>query len=235
MDCLKGKKKKKVGVPERIWTTSWFWITVNVLRPLLIASNTQITIGLFLIFHKRVVQSLRHLAKEEKRTATEPIWVRLIMVGSFRYPVLWIADPVRLCVSWWKNADSEVARVELVYPGRASLCSASCEGLWHLRGKTQSLEKARVGGAQSCRLFATPGTTPSMGFSRPECWSGSSFPSSPGDLPNPGIKPGSPALQAGSLPTELWGKKLREILPNSWLQSRAMKSTSAQKSNILKV
>ena len=33
----------------------------------------------------------------------------------------------------------------------------------------------------------------SMGFSRQEYWSGLPF-SSPGDLPNPGIKPGSPAL-----------------------------------------
>ena len=41
-----------------------------------------------------------------------------------------------------------------------------------------------------------------MRFSRQEYWSGLPFPS-PGDLPNPGIKPGSPALQAGSLPTEL--------------------------------
>ena len=30
--------------------------------------------------------------------------------------------------------------------------------------------------------------------------------SSPGDLPNPGFEPGSPALQADSLPTELSGK-----------------------------
>ena len=44
----------------------------------------------------------------------------------------------------------------------------------------------------------------SMGFSRQEHWSGSPFPS-PADLPNPGIKPGSPALQAYSLPTELKG------------------------------
>ena len=36
----------------------------------------------------------------------------------------------------------------------------------------------------------------SMGFSRQEYWSGLPFPS-PGDLPDPGIKPGSPALQAG--------------------------------------
>ena len=48
-------------------------------------------------------------------------------------------------------------------------------------------------------LFATPWTVayqalPSMGFSRQEYWSGMPFPS-PGDLPNPGIEPGSPALQ----------------------------------------
>ena len=44
-----------------------------------------------------------------------------------------------------------------------------------------------------------------MEFSRPEYWSGYSFPS-PGDLPNPGIKPSSPALQADSLPAEPPGK-----------------------------
>ena len=51
----------------------------------------------------------------------------------------------------------------------------------------------------SCvRLFATPWTvayqaSQSMRFSRHEYWSGLPFPS-PGDLPNPGIEPGSPAL-----------------------------------------
>ena len=44
-----------------------------------------------------------------------------------------------------------------------------------------------------------------MEFSRPEYWSGQPFPS-PGDLPNPGIKPRSPALQVDSLPAELQGK-----------------------------
>ena len=38
----------------------------------------------------------------------------------------------------------------------------------------------------------------SMGFSRQEYWRGLQFPS-PGDLPDPGIKPGSPALQTHSL------------------------------------
>ena len=41
-----------------------------------------------------------------------------------------------------------------------------------------------------------------MEFFRLEYWSGLPFPS-PGSLPDPGIEPGSPTLQANSLPTEL--------------------------------
>ena len=60
------------------------------------------------------------------------------------------------------------------------------------------------------RLFATPWTVAyqaslSMGFSRQEYWSGLPF-ISPGDLPDPGIEPKSPALQADSLLPELQGK-----------------------------
>ena len=47
----------------------------------------------------------------------------------------------------------------------------------------------------------------SMGFCRQEPWSGLSFPS-PGDLPNPGIEPKSPAFQAYSLPCEPPGSPL---------------------------
>ena len=59
------------------------------------------------------------------------------------------------------------------------------------------------------QLFETPWTlfcqAPlSMGFSRQEYWSGLPF-STPGDLPNPGIEPASPARQADSLPTVLPG------------------------------
>ena len=63
----------------------------------------------------------------------------------------------------------------------------------------------------SCvRLFATPWTIAcqaplSMGFSRQEYWSGLPFPT-PGDLPDLGIEPASPALQAYSLPSEPLGK-----------------------------
>ena len=56
------------------------------------------------------------------------------------------------------------------------------------------------------RLFVTPCTVAyqaslSMGFSRQDYWSGLPFPS-PGYLPDPGIEPGSPALQADALPFE---------------------------------
>ena len=60
------------------------------------------------------------------------------------------------------------------------------------------LDKVKVKSLSRVRLFATPWTVAyqaplSMGFSRQEYWSGLPFPS-PGDLPNPGIEPGSPVL-----------------------------------------
>ena len=63
----------------------------------------------------------------------------------------------------------------------------------------------------SCvRLFATPWTEAhqapsSMGFSRQEYWSGLPFPPS-GDLPDPGIEPRSPTLQADAITSEPPGK-----------------------------
>ena len=64
--------------------------------------------------------------------------------------------------------------------------------------------------AKSCPTLAISWTVAcqaplSMDFFRQEYWSGLPFPS-PGDLPNPGIEPRSPVLQANSLPTELQGK-----------------------------
>ena len=66
--------------------------------------------------------------------------------------------------------------------------------------------KVKVKSLSRVRLFATPWTVapqapPSMAFSRQEYWSGFPFPS-PGDLPNPGIEPRSPALQADALASE---------------------------------
>ena len=61
--------------------------------------------------------------------------------------------------------------------------------------------------AKSCLTLATSWTVTHqaplfMGFSRQEYWSGLPF-HSPGDLSDPGIEPGSPALQADDLLTEL--------------------------------
>ena len=75
-----------------------------------------------------------------------------------------------------------------------------------LKVKVKSL--SRVG------LFATPWTVAyqaplSMGFSRQECWSGLPFPS-PGDLPDPGIKPASPVLSSRFFTTEPPGKPTRK-------------------------
>ena len=63
---------------------------------------------------------------------------------------------------------------------------------------------------QSCLALCdpmdcSPPGPPSMGFSSQECWSGLPFPS-PGDLPDPGIEPGSPALEADTLTSEPPGK-----------------------------
>ena len=65
------------------------------------------------------------------------------------------------------------------------------------------------------QLFATLWTATyqaplSVGFSRQGHWSGLPFPSLE-DLPNPGIKPGSPTLQADILPSEPPGKPLSTV------------------------
>ena len=71
-------------------------------------------------------------------------------------------------------------------------------------------KKVKVKSLSRVQLFATPWTAayhapPSMGFSRQEYWSELPFPSSR-DLPNKGIKPRSPVLQADTSPSESPGK-----------------------------
>ena len=74
---------------------------------------------------------------------------------------------------------------------------------------------AKVKSLSRVWLFATPWIAAyqaplSIGFSRREYWSGLPFPS-PGDLPNPGTKPSSPAFQADSLPSEAPGRFIKSI------------------------
>ena len=73
-----------------------------------------------------------------------------------------------------------------------------------------------------CRWWLHPWTvarqTPlSMEFSRQEYWSGLPFPS-PGDLPNPGIQPGSPSLQADSLLYEPLGESVGALGQGLWIK-----------------
>ena len=81
---------------------------------------------------------------------------------------------------------------------------------WILQSKDTDESEVKVKSLSRIWLFATPWTIayqvpPIMGFSRQEYWSGLPFPSL-GDLPDPGIKPGSPRLQADAVPSEPPGK-----------------------------
>ena len=79
---------------------------------------------------------------------------------------------------------------------------------YNLRDAVSSISPSGGGlAAKSCPPLAIPWTVArqaplSMGFSRQQYWNGLPWPP-PGNLPNPGIKLGSPALQADDLPTEL--------------------------------
>ena len=92
--------------------------------------------------------------------------------------------------------------------------------IWTIRGGIWSIlhtpfdpkVKVKVKSLSRVRVFETQWTVAhqaplSMGFSRQEYWSGLPFPS-PGDLPDPGIEPGSPALQADILTSEPPGRPL---------------------------
>ena len=75
-------------------------------------------------------------------------------------------------------------------------------------------------------LFATPWIVArqaplSMRFSKQEYWSGLPFPS-PGYLPNPGIEPRSPALQADALPSEPPGKLGRGLNDSRWYMAASL-------------
>ena len=95
-------------------------------------------------------------------------------------------------------------------------------------------EKSERKKSLSCvQLFVTLWTIayqapPSMGF-RQEYWSGLPFPS-PGDLPDPGIEPSSPKLQADALPSEPPGREFSfffEIITTIfYLPSAEVKNTS---------
>ena len=82
----------------------------------------------------------------------------------------------------------------------------SCTGTEKKKIPRNIIYVVKVKSLSRVRLFATPWTIAhqaflSMGLSRQEYWSGLPVPS-PGDLPDPGIEPRSPSLQADALTSE---------------------------------
>ena len=108
----------------------------------------------------------------------------------------------------------------LCNPMDCSLSGSSVYGISQARIQ----ERKKVKSLSRVQFFATPWTVAyqaplSMGFSRQEYWNGLPFPS-PGDLPDPGIEPGFPPLQADTLLSEpqgspstcyrVWAKKWKK-------------------------
>ena len=153
--------------------------------------------------------------------------------GSNNWPTLTSA------ISCWPKQITELTQIqgEGIYTpllhGRAEnlwqhlICQSIFFDHWlftflpYAKTPSLSLKWSEVKSLSRVRLFATPWTVAcqaplSMGFSRQEYWSGLPFPS-PGDLPDPGIEPGSLALEADALTSEPPGKPFSEVLPNSHL------------------
>ena len=105
-------------------------------------------------------------------------------------------------------------------PGFCLVAQNGCSSSKHhlhtpARRKSKGDMKSMCSVTQCVRLFATPWTVArqaplSMGFSRPEYRSGLPC-ASPGDLLNSGIKPRSPTLQVGPLPSKPPGKPMKSI------------------------
>ena len=134
--------------------------------------------------------------------------------------------PSRIKALWIIWMPQRGARLALSWKGSASRALGPQKTLSRVHSQSKETQRASQRSAReyvtcagqevevkslSCVwLYATPWTvaykTPlSMEFSRQEYWSGWPF-SSPGGLPDPGIEPRSPALQADALPSELPGK-----------------------------
>ena len=137
------------------------------------------------------------------------------------------------CLAVWSGQSHRCA-VEVSTFSRSSTCAAGGLGLLQLPWPAELTECSEValarcpripklapsrqkGSLPSCfsrlQLFATPWTIAqqaplSMGFPRQDYWSGLPCPS-PGDLPDPGIEPASPALADGFSTTETPGRPKR--------------------------
>ena len=132
------------------------------------------------------------------------VWqVRSIPFVSFLSFQLWL--PVLLPHNRFEESRGKTIPREWKYS-----CCCSADVIPHSACLLSVVVVKVVKSLSRVRLFETPWTAAyqapqSMEFSRQEYWSGLPFPS-PGDLPNPGIEPRSPALRADALLSEPSGK-----------------------------
>ena len=166
-----------------------------------------------------------HRAREKEKKGQT--WLLLSMIGATRNTKATYADKLM----------DKLARKGLFQKVTFKLKHQLKEKMRHLDTKRKVFQARELGvqrswcaslldmfswfglGAKSCPTLATAWTVARqaplpMGFSRQGYWSRLPFPS-PGDLPDPGIEPGSPALQEESLPTELWGKPWQSKMSGS--------------------
>ena len=104
------------------------------------------------------------------------------------------------------NSNSLISQMGTIIPAYKGCCKLKWEHVYKALSKVPAQWKVKVKVLVMSSDSATPWTVAcqaplSREFSRQEYWSGLPVPS-PGDLPNPGTKPRSPALQADSLPSE---------------------------------
>ena len=128
----------------------------------------------------------------------------------------WVVYPFSRGSSW-PGVKPGLLLAELTGKPRGSLPQHSKGHIWQVKLKVKSLGHVRP--------FVTPRTVahqapPSTGFSRQEYRSG--FPSS-GDLPDPGIEPRSPTLQADALTSEPPGKPMTSPQVISFLMVKSWK------------
>ena len=147
-------------------------------------------------------------------TATIPDWVsvRFIRLGLVKMgPVDHLTSSLVKCrIPTTPTPLPRITEVNFLGGGLRS-CSFNKLPRWFLFLNWRKWSESESEVTQSCPTLCDPmvynlhQAPSSIGFSRQEYWSGLPFPS-PGDLPNPGIEPRSPTLQADVLPSEPPGK-----------------------------
>ena len=150
------------------------------------------------------MQSWRRLKMGVFRAPAQGLWSKLLLAvvvavvnnGAYRFWKAFLAEMWSENLLIWRVVRGENGHA-CMYSGVPVLLTWNCHNM--LTG-CESESRSVVSDSLRPQGLYSP-----MGFSRPEHWSGEPFPS-PLDLPNSGIKPRSPALQADALPAEPQGK-----------------------------